>query len=530
MKKTLFSLLLSLFVLPAAFGQVAVWRQYQGPYSGNVMSYASVGDTLYCGVNLNGIYKSTDGGVTWTQTGARDGNWYAMYADSTMVLGSIANNTYASFNNGTDWSECIGIQGANQFYSFNGNLFAATEHGVFFYNAASDTWLDKSTGLPADDGMGARNVKAITSEGDVLFCGTMLNGLYYSNDTAKSWTLVPDSSGFNSSQVLQLTNYRDTLFAFPNEVNRTIYLSADTGKTWTSIPFARNDNSFDDLTIYQDSLLIATNKGVYKYDANGQTFSQFSNEIVSSIYAKDSILLASNNNGLYRWNKTARNFTLSNTGINSAQVYALALFDSTLYAGTAGGAYSTSNDGENWSEIPETKDIGCVAFTQLDTTLFMGTWNGIFAKSLHSANWMPADSGLTSKVVWDMDTVDSVLFAATDDGLFKSIDRGKSWLHIKNYSNQILHIAHGNNMVLASTGNSGLYQLSSDSTSLNLIGFDNFEVLVWSKYWTARFMLERKIRDIMHQLIPVKHGLSTKCQQLSMTSSSEVIKIFMPQE
>jgi len=471
MKKALFSLLLSLFVLPAAFGQVAEWRQYQGPYTGNVMAFSANADTLYCGADLCGVFRSTDGGLTWEHTGLQTGNIQAMYSDSAMVLASAATTTYASFDNGANWSESVGIQNVNRFYTFNGKLYAATEHGIFLYDATADTWQDESTGLPADDGMGARNVKDITNEGNVLFCGTMLNGMYYSTDTAQTWTPVPASSGFSSPQVLHLTNYHDTLFAFPNDVDRTIYLSADTGKTWTGIPFARNDNSFDDVTEYQDTVLIATNKGVYKYNPIDSTFSLFSDKIVNRIYAKDSILLASDHNGLFRWDKATRDFTLSNTGINSARVYALALFDSTLYAATHGGAYYTSDDGESWTEIPEVQNLYCDAFTQLDTTLYMGTSNGLFAKSVHSDNWIPSDSGLTSKVVWALETVDTLLYAATDNGLYKSVDRGQNWLHMKNYSGQILRIAHGNNMILA-TSNSQLFQVAPDGASLDTISFD----------------------------------------------------------
>jgi len=477
MKKTIFSLLLSLFVLPAAFGQVAEWRQYQGPYSGNVTGYASVGDTLYCSVDLNSIYKSIDGGYAWTKMEGTYGDWISLYGDSTMILGGKHNDTFVTFNNGKEWIDCAGIKGAIQFYTFANQLFATTDQGIFVYDSATNTWIDKSAGLPEDNGSGSRSVQTLTSVGDSLFCGTLLNGIYYSADTAKTWTQVPPSSGFNSIQVMHLLNYKDTLFAFTSDLDRTIYVSGDTGRLWTGIPFGRSDNQFNDMAIFNDTLLIATDKGLYKYDSNGASFSMVNDKPIDKLFVKDSILLGSNHNGMFRWNQESHDFILSNTGINSAKVYALTLFDSTLYAATPGGVFYTSDDGETWSEIQEVQNFNCTSFAQLDTTLYIGTWKGVFTKSLHSNKCVPVDNGLTTIVVRDLDAVDSVLFAATDGGLFKSVDNGKIWVHIDNYADQVIQLAHGNNMVLALTTINGLYQLSSDGTSLNLIGPETADAL-----------------------------------------------------
>lgn len=66
--KTLTAFILLMVFAAPALAQ-AVWKQYNGPYSGEVNSFATYGDTIYAGSRLTGVFQSTDGGKKWSAIG-----------------------------------------------------------------------------------------------------------------------------------------------------------------------------------------------------------------------------------------------------------------------------------------------------------------------------------------------------------------------------------------------------------------------------------------------------------------------------
>jgi hypothetical protein len=473
MKKSIIYLIISFLTSQIVISQ-AVWHQYQGPYSGNIWACTSKGDTLYCGAGENEIYHSIDYGHTWIETPAvMNGFINSLYFYGSKLFASWSSSTYISEDNGKSWNQFYNIVATNQFYLFKSKLFAGTDKGIFLYDSISNSWINKSTGLdPNDSDYISRNVRRITSVGNILFCATINKGIYSSKDTGETWESIPPSSGLTCDYILCMVNFNDTLFV-PNGFDKKIYLSADTGKNWSSIGF--NGLVVNDIAIYENNMYFATDQGIYKYKSIDSSWSLFKNESFNKIFIKDSIFLGSNSFGLYRWNKNIDSFILSNKGINTAQVYGMAIFNKSLYSATSSGAFYTPDDGKNWFLVNETKNIVCQTIAKIDTMLFIGTSNGIVATSLHANNWYHLDSGLTSKVIWNISQIDNMLLAATDLGLFKSIDAGKNWVHISGSSNQMLKIVHDNNMILIATNN-GLYELSANRDSINLIGFKGDDI------------------------------------------------------
>ena len=54
-------------VLAVFFNAVnAQWVRVNGPYGGSVYSIAVSGSNIYAAIMLNGVYRSTDNGISWT--------------------------------------------------------------------------------------------------------------------------------------------------------------------------------------------------------------------------------------------------------------------------------------------------------------------------------------------------------------------------------------------------------------------------------------------------------------------------------
>jgi len=475
MKKSLILFAFFLFTAQFCNGQ-AEWHQYQGPYCGNITAFTSKGDTLYSADNGGSIYVSYDQGYHWSfliNPQQFMGEISALcYYDSKLFAG-WSSSTKMSADGGISWSSCPELSGTNVFFVFRDSLYAGTSNGIFLYNPGYNTWSDKSNGFSTVEPTNLnRNVRCITSLDSTLFCGTIVDGLYVSNDRGENWekALLPNSIG--ETYIMKITAFHDTIFATTNNYDRNLYISSDTGKTWTNMAFARDDNSFYDMKVYNDQLLVSTNKGIYKYESSTPAWSLFNEDPFDELFVKDTLFLASYPLGLFRWSSTDTNFIFSNQGINSAIVYDVAIFNNTLYCATSSGCYYTSDEGTTWNIIPETKNKYCGTFMTNDTMFYIGTGDGILATSTNANNWWHIDNGLTSKVIWEIAAIDTMMLTTTDDGLFKSADYGQNWALVNGHPSQLQQIAYGDDMVLIGN-NYGLYKLSSDWMTVEPIAFQN---------------------------------------------------------
>ena len=107
---------------------------------------------------------------------------------------------------------------------------------------------------------------------------------------------------------------------------------------------------------------------------------------------------------------------------------------STLYAGTEGGVFKTTDGGANWSAVSTGLTHTNVLALALDpatpTTLYAGTYGGVFKSTDGGANWSAVNTGLTDNTVNILaidPTTPTTLYAGTGDGIFKSTNGGGDW-------------------------------------------------------------------------------------------------------
>jgi photosystem II stability/assembly factor-like uncharacterized protein len=208
------------------------------PKNPNVVLVAAQG-ALYGPTKERGIYKSTDGGVTWKnvlfvndKTGAAE---LSMDMNNPRIL-------YAAMweHGRLPWKVISGGPGSG--------LYKSTDQG--------DTWEKMKEGLPEEMGKMAIAVSRSSPEKVYALIESDSNkeagGLFVSNDSGKKWSRIT-----NDHRLLQRAWYYIELFIDPKN-DDTIYVmsapalrSTDGGKTWENLSGTHGD--FHDLWINPDN-------------------------------------------------------------------------------------------------------------------------------------------------------------------------------------------------------------------------------------------------------------------------------------
>jgi len=129
----------------------------------------------------------------------------------------------------------------------------------------------------------------------------------------------------------------------------------------------------------------------------------------------------------------------TSNGPDGGSIFTLAidpLITTTLYAGSQGGVFKSTNGGENWGAV----NVGLTASTIFDlaidpvapSTIYAGTWDGgVFKSTDGGGNWSTINTGLYVSIIHDLaidPMTSSTLYAGTNDaGIFKTTNGGESW-------------------------------------------------------------------------------------------------------
>jgi photosystem II stability/assembly factor-like uncharacterized protein len=198
------------------------------PKNPDVVFVAAQG-ALYSNSKDRGVYKSTDGGATWTKV---------LYVDDKtgcVELSMDMNNPlvlYAAMSEygRLPWKVISGGEGSGMYKSIDGGA----------------TWDKIQTGLPKE--LGKMAIAVCRSNSDKVYAliesdsDKELGGLFVSNNAGKSWSRVT-----NDHRLVQRAWYYIELFTDPNNENTIYVLSApalrseDGGKTWENLGGTHGD-------------------------------------------------------------------------------------------------------------------------------------------------------------------------------------------------------------------------------------------------------------------------------------------------
>jgi hypothetical protein len=434
------------------------------------------GNTIFAGTLYgNGVFKTTNGGTSWTPCGsglpqstsirrvfAAGGN---VFLGTDATYSSASAGVYVSTNMGGSWTKppslparaVLGIGGdSSAVYAGVNASTAQTTAAVYKSTDGGSSWQPTGSGLTAS----TINGIAVGSLG--VYAATK-GGTFRSTDGGSTWATFND--GKDNATVLSLLSASGVLYAGTQGNLSGVQRSSNDGLSWTPGDSTIANKVIASLAAVGTTIVGTGSNGTFRSTDGGATWSASSPQFAAVVgsggaffganrFFGSSIISVYKSTDGVTWSP-ANGGTPSNAGAT-----ALAASGDTLYAGIGPAVYSSTNGGSSWNAggkvwaADTTYQISCLQV--IDNVLYAGllgfgaapeTYG--FYKSLDGGNtWISIRSGLPSNsYAYAIAGVGSTLFAGMQGGLFQSTDGGSSWTPFGRSLNNVQINA------LATTGN-----------------------------------------------------------------------------
>jgi photosystem II stability/assembly factor-like uncharacterized protein len=416
------SLALSLIaVVPA----IAGWR-LSGPFGGSARSLAidpRNHSLLLAGSRDSLLFRSDDAGVSWRLLPFPEGTPGTFNAliihprdDGHFYAGLDAGNVpssglYESKDGGEHWSALPGVQGLRiESLAISPQdpsiLAAGTSRGVFFSNDGGGNW-QRISGVNDPE---MQDITALTfdpADSKTIYAGTP-HLPWKTVDGGATWRsiangLIDDSDIFS---IRVDAGRPELIFA---SACSGIYRSENAGGSWVKlqgIPGThRRTHIISEDPRASDVIFAGTTLGLFKSPDSGRTWRHLTFEQVNWMVFDPAeprtLYLATENAGILKSNDSGESFQSVNYGFANHSLTQITgmgtrLYASSNYEGRYGGVFSSIDGGLNWT--------------------LRANEDALLGRNLNSLVEAPSHSDL--------------LFAASEDGVIKSVDAGKTWTRL----------------------------------------------------------------------------------------------------
>jgi photosystem II stability/assembly factor-like uncharacterized protein len=448
--------ILALFLVgpaPAAFGGFNTWTT-SGPHEVTLSSLAvdpSDASMIYASQqgSSGSLFKSTDGGTSWSPLSQTSGTVVVDPANGQRLFLYNSSSFRESTDGGMTWQDTgNGINAsavtAVVFDPTNSSrIYAGTTGGVYFTTDGGTIWSLVSLSGLTNSQVNALVIDA-TNPMD-LFAGTNGGGVFGSTDGGASWALAGASLQSAVVKILAIDpTTPTTLYAHTTSPSIDLYKSTDSGTTWATIESglgSRNVSAFLVDPAAATTLFSATaDAGVFKSMDGGASWNAASSGLpvvnVSSIGLDSATGLildaAAGPFGMYK--STDGGSSWAPAGYFPLPVMAWPTVDpvnpALVYAGAAGISRSFDGGG-SWAPFTDSVGRAIVVDPIVPQTLY--------AEDLYLEK--STDSGLTWLQIFgnglgSLVTIDSsnhnTIYGLDNGGVSRSTDAGATFTNLPN--------------------------------------------------------------------------------------------------
>ncbi|MCP3960310.1 MAG: hypothetical protein GY719_20905 [bacterium] len=382
--------------------------------------------TLYAATFSDGVFKSTDGGVTWSL--ASEGLFNRAPKSSppvpdvltlaidpqtpaTLYAGRYGLGVYRSTDGGANWSSVgdfeVGIEALVIDPQTPTTLYAGTPSGVYKSITGGGVWTIVNDGLTA---VWISGLAIDPQNPATVYASTFMGGVFKTTNGGGLWAATNSGLPDNDAWGLAI-DPQTPANLYAGLAGEGVFKSTDGGDTWNATGGG-----------LQNSL-----NRVVAIDP----------QTPATLYAGHSI------EGVFKSTDGGGQWNATNQGIVAARVASLAIdpqAPNILYAGTFANVLKSVDRGASWSAASTGLSNDGIEALAVDpetpTTLYAATTGGGVFKSTDAGGlWSPTNAGLLDLDVFSlaMDPQDpDILYAGTNpgtfgSGAFRSIDGGASW-------------------------------------------------------------------------------------------------------
>ena len=416
----------------------------------------------------SGVWESIDGGEHWhvlTDTrGSRVESLAISPANAAVIAAGTSKGVYLTADAGATWKRISPVTDVEMqditALAFDPadvrTLYAGTPHLPWKTTDGGTTWHSISTGLIDDSDI--FSIRVDPSRPQLVFASAC-SGIYRSDSAGASWVKIHGIPGTHRRTHIISEDPRnpDTIYA---GTTLGLFKSPDGGKTWRHLSFEQVNWMVFDPSDPRTLYLATEYAGLLKSTDSGESFrpinAGFANHRLSQITSDGKRLYASStyeglyggvfvsNDGGLEWSLRANEEGLSGRNLHSLT----ASPESTAIFGASEDAILKSADGgKTWSALPAPRlplkkgelaakaarnrihALRAVAMDKL--VLFAATDQGLFRSSNLGLAWEQVKAaGLTGIPVLALDAPAngaSVLAARTGSALLISVDEGRTW-------------------------------------------------------------------------------------------------------
>ncbi len=470
----------------------------------------------------NGILKSTDMGMTWTNIGYGGGEHMVNTSSGIMFANDnvVQNYSYTiSFDSGTTWNEVTvpWVPGTNHLYSMvsrTDTIFLGFKDSILYTIDFGKSWKKLGNSFPAS---GIFTLLFMTSED--IYVGTT-NGIYYTSNAGDTWTLKSNGLPTGYTKIKNMYLNSDTIYA---SGNGGLFYSITKGDEWIQYNNYSYTISINALIFTHNSILAATRSGVFKilfdkWDNYSKGITEYSPKSIL-INSSPFQIIYSTNAGIFKstdnsenWNDVEREALFEGGDIVEKDSLCI------VHSIKDNNFYKSSNYGKNWELTGNIDAETELKFSKENDLIYAGFYKSHWPNPPTFGFHYSTDFGLTwesSNGAVNIDNFSNItvlrgdtiyasvfnLFNETQCGIYMTYNKGQTWMET-NYglnNKAITSLALDNENNLYCSNNEGVSKLNkndfkwnifsdSSSNSATLIKFDkqnNITILKNGKLYSS---------------------------------------------
>lgn len=446
-------------------GAAGAWYRYPLP-GAEVKSLAAdpaLPGVFWAGTAQGGIYRSGDGGVSWTSPpGGAPFPGYAVtslavdpthpgavWAGLTGVVrgGLLARSTDLgrSFEVVRRWEDRAGARVvAVMSRAGRKTVGVGGDWGLEFSDDDGVTW--RASTPPLDAGSGVSFMAFDPVRPGVLYCGSFRHP-FLSRDGGLTWARIANGM-VEDTEVFGIDFSPDD----PNDLWAAtcgwVYRTTDAGVSWTRYREGLTDRRTQAVRVDPrdpNRILAGTTGGLFESRDRGKSFRRISPEVVVTALVFDPrnpsrLLVGTEADGIYRSEDGGLTLTESNRGLSEARVSAVAVLPSgrVVVARAADG-----KSGGLWGMDAATGDVERLAASPPSTVLSLAAAGGALLAGAADGIYRAARAGGPFTKVLDAGTRAFAsdgggrFLAATDEGVFESVSGGSAWRRLGSLKSRV---------------------------------------------------------------------------------------------